>query len=49
MVKNLPHWIPGSGRSPGVGNGRSLQYSCWKIPGTEEPGQLQSDVTECVQ
>jgi len=21
-------WIPGSGRSPGVGNGSPLQYSC---------------------
>ena len=21
-------WIPGSGRSPGVGNGHLLQYSC---------------------
>ena len=24
--------IPGSGRSPGVGNGNPLQYSCSKIP-----------------
>ena len=24
------------------GNGSSLQYSCWRIPWTEEPGQLQS-------
>ena len=24
--------IPGSGRSPGVGNGNPLQYSCLKIP-----------------
>ena len=23
-----PGWIPGSGRSPGEGNGNSLQYSC---------------------
>ena len=23
-------WIPGSGRSPGGGNGNSLQYSCQK-------------------
>ena len=30
--------IPGSGRSPGEGNGNPLQYSCW----TEEPGGLQS-------
>ena len=33
MVRNLPanagdaDWIPGSGRSPGGGNGNSLQYS----------------------
>ena len=32
---------PGLGRSPGVGNGNSLQYSCIKNP-TEEPGGLQS-------
>ena len=24
--------IPGSGRSPGVGNGNPLQYSCWENP-----------------
>ena len=34
--------IAGLGRSPGVGNGNPLQYSVWKIPGTEEPGRLQS-------
>ena len=37
MVKNPPAdtgnagdtgWIPGSGRSPGVGNGNLLQHSC---------------------
>ena len=34
MVKNLPAnaedpgWIPGSGRSPGGGNGNPLQCSC---------------------
>ena len=27
--------IPGSGKSPGDGNGNLLQYSCWKIPWTE--------------
>ena len=41
MVKNLPAnagdtgdrgSVPGSGRSPGVGNGNSLQYSCLKNP-----------------
>ena len=34
--------IPGSGRYPGEGNGNPLQYSCLKIPWTEEPGGLQS-------
>ena len=34
--------IPGSEKSPGEGNGNPLQYSCWKIPRTEEPGRLQS-------
>ena len=50
MVKNLPAnardtgelgLIPRSGRSPGGGSGNSLQYSCWKLPGTEEPGGRQ--------
>ena len=34
--------IPGSGRSPGEGNGYPLQYLAWRIPWTEEPGGLQS-------
>ena len=34
--------IPGSGRFPGEGKGYPLQYSCWRIPWTEEPGGLQS-------
>ena len=52
MVNNLPAnagdsgdtgSIPGSGRSPGLGNGNPLQYSCLgKIPWAEEPGGLQS-------
>ena len=51
MVKNPPanakdacnvSSIPGLGRSPGEGNGNPLQYSCWKIPWTEEPSRLQS-------
>ena len=51
MVKNLPasagdvrdaSLIPALGRFPGVGNSNPLQYSCWKIPWTEEPGRLQS-------
>ena len=33
--------VPGSGRSPGEGNGNPPQYSCLEIP-TEEPGRLQS-------
>ena len=33
--------IPGSGRSPGEGNGNPLQYSCLENPWTEEPGRLQ--------
>ena len=38
MVKNLPanarnaDFIPGSGRSPGEGNGNPLQYSCLENP-----------------
>ena len=37
-VKKLPAnagdsgLIPGSGRSPGEGNGKPLQYSCWENP-----------------
>ena len=34
--------IPGSGRSPGEGNGNPLQFLAWKTPWTEEPGWLQS-------
>ena len=34
--------IPGSERSPGEGNGNPLQYSCLKIPWTEDPGGLQA-------
>ena len=36
-----PGLIPGSERSPGEGNGNPLQYSCWEILRTEEPGRLQ--------
>ena len=51
MIKNLPvnagdvrdaGSIPGSGRSPGGGNGNLLQYSCLENPMTEKPGRLQS-------
>ena len=37
-----PGSIPGSGRSPGEGNGNPLRTLAWKIPWTEEPGRLQS-------
>ena len=33
--------IPGSGRSPGEGNGNPLQHSCLENPRTEESGGLQ--------
>ena len=32
MVKNLQCGRPGLGRSPGEGNGNSLQYSCLANP-----------------
>ena len=35
-----PGSIPGSGRSPGKGNGNPLQYFCQENPWTEEPGGL---------
>jgi len=50
VVKNLPASagdlrdvgsIPGSGRSPGGGNENPVQYSCWRIPWTEELCRLQ--------
>ena len=34
--------IPGLRKSSGEGNGYPLQYSCWRIPWTEEAGGLQS-------
>ena len=39
---NVGDWglTPGSGRSPGEGNGNPLQYLAWKIPWTEEHGRL---------
>ena len=48
MVKSPPanaenaSLIPGLGRSPGGGSGSPLQYSCWEMPWTEDPGGLQS-------
>ena len=34
--------IPGSGRSPGEGNGNLPSILAWEIPWTEELGRLQS-------
>ena len=34
--------IPGLERSPGVGNGTLLQYSCLENSMGEKPGRLQS-------
>ena len=51
MVKNTPAnagdtgdlgSIPGLGRSPGGGTGNHFSSPAWKIPWTEEPGELQS-------
>ena len=41
--------IPGLGRSPGEGDGNPLQYSCWRIPWTEEPDGLQSTESQRVR
>ena len=38
--------IPGLGRSPGEGNGNTLQYFAWKIPWTEESGGLYCALRE---
>ena len=62
MVKNLPAnagdvrdmgSIPGSGRSPGGGHGKPLQYSCLENPhgqrslaGYSPLGHKESDTTE---
>ena len=43
MLKNMPSIvgdpgsIPGSGQSPGEGNGNTLQYFCVENPWAEEP------------
>ena len=37
-----PGSIPGSGRSPGGGNGNHSSILAWEMPWTEEPGRLQS-------
>ena len=55
VVKNLPAnagdirdggLILGSGRSPGGGNSNPLQYLAWRVSWTEEPGRLQSIVSQ---
>ena len=58
VVRNLPAnagdpgSIPGSGRSPGEGNGTPLQYSCLENPmersleGYSPGGPEESDMTE---
>ena len=58
MVKNPPSegdpgLIPGSGRSPGEGNGYPLQYACLENPmdrgawwATSPRGRKESDTTE---
>ena len=43
-----PGSIPGLGRFLGEGNGYLFQYSCGRIPRTEEPGRLQSMGTQRV-
>ena len=35
--------IPGSGRSPGEGNGNPLQILAWEIPWIEEPGGVTKE------
>ena len=48
VVKNPPAsagdvtFIPGSGRAPREGNGTHSNIPAWRIPGTEDPGRLQS-------
>ena len=38
-VQETQGWIPGSGRSPGGGNGNPLQYSCPENPMDREAWQ----------
>ena len=41
--------IPGSGRSPGGGNGNPLSILAWRTPWTEKPGGLQSIGSERIR
>ena len=41
-----PGSIPGSGRSPGEGNGAHSSILAWRIPRTEEPGELWSKASQ---
>ena len=45
---NVREWglIPGSGRSPGEGHGNPFSILAGRIPWTEEPGKLQSMLSE---
>ena len=44
-----PCSIPGSGRSPGDGNGNHSSTLVWKSPWMVEPGRLQSMGSQRVQ
>ena len=52
MVKNLPanagnvDSIPGSEKSPEEGNDNHFSILAWEIPWTEEPGRVQSMVSQ---
>ena len=55
MVKNLlmnagdarnASSMPGSGRSPGAGNGTHSSVLAWEIPWTKKPGGLQSNESD---
>ena len=37
-----PCSVPGLGKYPGEGNGNPLSILAWRIPWTEEPGELLS-------
>ena len=41
--------IPGSGRSPGEGNGSPLRHLTWESPQTEQPGGLRPTGSQRVE